>query len=74
AIRRAGLPPGHWFIHNLESALSTCLAGLGRLTEARALARAGHDGLARALGVDHPRTREAAARFARLTDPSAVPD
>lgn len=62
-IRVAQLPAGHWFIHNLESAMAVCLRGLGRDAEAAAMARAGYEGLARALGVDHPRTREAAARL-----------
>jgi len=74
AIRRAGLPPGHWFIHNLESALSTCLTGLGRTTEARALAQAGLDGLSRALGPTHPRTLEAAGRLATLTPHRQTPE
>ncbi|MGE0441683.1 MAG: protein kinase [Gemmatimonadales bacterium] len=63
AIRVAQLPPGHWFIANLESALSVCLGALGRPAEARAMARSGYDGLVRALGPDHPRSREAAARL-----------
>lgn len=65
-IRVAQLPPGHWFIHNLESALAVCLAARGRHSEALAMARSGHLGLVKALGADHPRSREAAARLAAL--------
>jgi len=63
-IRVAQLPAGHWFIHNLESAMSVCLRGLGRQAEAVAMARSGFEGLSKALGAEHPRTREAAARLA----------
>lgn len=71
AIRVAQLPAGHWFIHNLESALAVCLAGLGQQAEARAMAQSGHAGLVRALGPDHPRAIEAAARLAAI--PAARP-
>lgn len=71
-LRVAQLPAGHWFIHNLESAIAVCHAALGRQAAAVAAARAGHDGLRRALGNDHPRTREAAARLAAIGgDPPA---
>lgn len=65
-IRQRQLPAGHWFIHNTQSALSVCLRALGAPSEARRLAQAGYRGLATALGEEHPRTREAAARVQAL--------
>ncbi len=74
-IRRRQLPAGHWFIHNLESALSVCLHGIGRTVAARESAAAGYRGLVAALGPRHPRTLEAELRLhtlGRRSDAAAV--
>jgi tetratricopeptide (TPR) repeat protein len=63
AVRRKHLPAGHWQIASVESALGECLARAGRTAEAQPMLERAAGDVEKALGRDHPVTKEARARL-----------
>ncbi|HXI03099.1 MAG TPA: hypothetical protein VNI57_07970 [Candidatus Saccharimonadales bacterium] len=72
--RRAALPEGHRLRALARSSHGQCLAALGRRAEAEKELVAGYEGMKRALGEDHDRTRAAATRLAEFYDAWGRPE
>lgn len=62
-LRRATLPAGHWLLSTTANFRGYCLAGMGELGEGIEMLRSSFEELERALGPDHPQTKEALARL-----------
>ena len=65
---RSSLPDGHWYTGVFLSKFGDCLNRLGRFAESETALIAAHQNLSASLGVDHDRTRSAAAAIADLYD------
>ncbi len=62
-VREGSLGREHWAVGQAQSVLGELLVKQGRTEEGQGLERAGYDRLVKALGAQHPRSREAAARL-----------
>jgi serine/threonine protein kinase len=73
-IARALFPEANWYVASLAAEYGECLLQLRRFESAEPVLTMSYQDFRVALGSDHPRTRDAAKRLARLYIISGQPD